>query len=146
MSIVILSGACIVHKNKALLLQQPSSSRHPNLWGPPGGHREGKESLVEVAIREIKEETNLDVDIEGLVEAGIKTHPDGRISIVTLYFAHPLNLKEFKVDPSEVSDYKWVTLEEIERDLFPLRDSLLKPLLIKALTQKPSPIDAFKIY
>ena len=146
MKLTYLSGACIVHKNKTLLLQQPKTARHPNLWGPPGGHRDGDESLIETAKREVKEETNLDIEITGLVEAGIKTHEDGRISIVVLYSGKPKDIGQLKADPSEFADYKWVSLDEIEKDKFPLRDPLLKLLLIKTLTQKPSPIDIFKIY
>lgn len=146
MELIYLSGACIVHKNKTLLLQQPKTGRHPNLWGPPSRHGEKDETLLEVAIREVKEETNLDIEILGLVESGIKTHKNGAISVVTLYLAKPINIKRLKVEPSEVSDYKWVSLEEIKKDKYPLRDSLLKPLLIKALTQKPSPVDTFRIY
>jgi len=37
-------------------------------------------------------------------------------------------------------------LEEINADKFPLRDIILKPMLIKALTEKPLPLDAFKIF
>ncbi len=146
MELIYLSGACIVHKKKTLLLQQPKTCRHPSLWGPPGGHREKNETLLEIAIREVKEETNLDVEILGLVESGIKIHEDGKISVVVLYLAKPLNLKKLKVDSAEVSDYIWAGAEEINKDKYPLRDPLLKPLLIKALTQKPFPIDTFKIY
>ena len=81
-----------------------------------------------------------------MVESGIKTHVDGRISVVTLYYALPLNLAKIKIDKSEVADYKWVTLEDIIKDKFALRDPLLKPILIKALTEKPVSVDTFKIY
>jgi ADP-ribose pyrophosphatase YjhB (NUDIX family) len=142
--LVYLSGACIIKKRKILLLQQPSESRHANLWGPPGGHKEKDETPIETALREIKEETNLDIEITGLVEAGIKTHEDGKITVIALYSGKPKDIKNLKVDPSEVANYKWVSLEEIKKDIYPLRDPLLKPLLIKSLTQKPAPVDAFK--
>lgn len=146
MELIFLSGACIIHKNKTLLLQQPAKGRHPNLWGPPGGHREKNESLLEAAVREVKEETNLDIKIEGLIESGIKIHADGKISLIALYLAKPLNLRNIKMDPSEIADYKWVSLEEIIKDKYLLRDPLLKTLLIKAITQKTAPVDTFKIY
>lgn len=146
MKLTYLSGACVVHKKKTLLLQQPKTARHPNLWGPPGGHGESNESLIETAKREVKEETNLDVEILGLVESGIKIFEDGVLSIVVLYLAKPVKLKDLKIDSSEVADYKWVSLKEIENDKYRLRDPLLKSLLIKALTQKPAPVDTFKIY
>ena len=92
MNIVYLSGACVVHNRKTLLLQQPPSGRHPGLWGPPGGHTEKGETPLDCAVREVKEETNLDIKIKGLVASGIKTHSDGRVSVLTIYYAMPTNV------------------------------------------------------
>ncbi|XP_057690378.1 nucleoside diphosphate-linked moiety X motif 17 isoform X1 [Corythoichthys intestinalis] len=36
----------------------------PNLWVPPGGHLEPNETLVEAGLRELKEETGLDMEAE----------------------------------------------------------------------------------
>ena len=146
MEIIILAGACIVLNNKTLLLKQNTNTKRAGLWGPPGGHREGSESLIETAIREAKEETNLDVEIIGLVQGGIKTRSNGISHLILLYYALPSNPEEIRLDKSENVEYKWVTLEEINADKFPLRDIILKPMLIKALTEKPLPLDAFKIF
>lgn len=146
MEIIFLSGACIVHKSKMLLLKQPSTSRHPNLWGPPGGHREGNENLIEIASREVKEETNLNIDIKGLVGSGAKVHKDGRISIITLFYGVPKDVNQLKVDKREVGDYKWVSKKDLEKNQFPLRDPLLKPILIKALNRIFVAADTFKLY
>ena len=51
-------GAVIIKNNKVLVLQQVAGH-----WGFPKGHVEKGETEVETAIREIKEETNLDVEI-----------------------------------------------------------------------------------
>jgi len=72
MNIVLMSGACVVKDNKTLLLQQAKTARHPGKWGPPGGRVKDGESMIDAALREVKEETNLDIKIRGLVQAGIK--------------------------------------------------------------------------
>ena len=41
-------------------------------WSFPKGHQEDGETDIETAIRETKEETNLDVKIIDIIENGIK--------------------------------------------------------------------------
>ena len=54
-------GAIIFDKDKILVIQQKEGH-----WGFPKGHVEEGETEVETAIREIKEETNLDVNEDDL--------------------------------------------------------------------------------
>ena len=52
-------GCIIIEKDKVLLIQQTKGH-----WGFPKGHMEAGETEIETAIREVKEETNLDVEID----------------------------------------------------------------------------------
>lgn len=146
MSIILLSGACLVHNNKTLLLKQSKTSKHPGKWGPPGGHRKKNESFIEVALREIKEETNLDVRIKGLLQAGIEINSKDNIYFVVLYYATVKNPNKLKVDNPEISKYLWAGKKEIQNNKYALRNPFLKPVLIQALQHKYSPIDTLKIY
>jgi len=68
-------GVIIVDKEDRILLEQRSDN---GMWGIPGGAIEPGESVINAAIREVKEETNLDIEIDGLL--GIYSEPsDGRI-------------------------------------------------------------------
>ena len=51
-------GCIIINENKVLLVRQNKGH-----WEFPKGHVEGNETEKETAIREVKEETNLDVGI-----------------------------------------------------------------------------------
>lgn len=52
-------------------------------WAPPGGYVEIDESVEEAAVREVKEETNLDVVVEGLVD--VYSRADAGIILIVYY-------------------------------------------------------------
>jgi ADP-ribose pyrophosphatase YjhB (NUDIX family) len=72
-------GAVIVQGDRVLLVQR---GRDPmkGQWTLPGGVLEVGESLVEGVIREVREETGLDVEVLELVELLDRIHrEDGRV-------------------------------------------------------------------
>lgn len=105
-------GGCIKNENGEILLQRRSDK---NKWGFPGGAMEIGEAASETALREIKEETGLDVEITNLI--GIYTdyhdeYPNGDCAQTISIFlefkivggcidetnAETLELKYFSVD------------------------------------------------
>ncbi|ARK30043.1 Diadenosine hexaphosphate hydrolase [Halalkalibacter krulwichiae] len=68
----------ILNEKKQVLLQKRSDV---GLWGIPSGHIEIGETVSEAAIREVKEETNLDIRIKKLI--GVYSDPDSQV------FAYP---------------------------------------------------------
>lgn len=92
--ILNFSGACITNEKGEILLQKRSATE--NIWGLPGGAVEIGESIEETAIREIKEETGLDIKVEYLIGVYSKyfaTYPNGdkAQSICYLFKATVLN-------------------------------------------------------
>lgn len=69
-SLVVAASAVITHEQGHVLLQR---RRDNALWALPGGGMEMTDSLPGTAVREVKEETGLDVEITGLV--GTYTDP-----------------------------------------------------------------------
>ncbi|MFI6683075.1 NUDIX domain-containing protein [Streptomyces sp. NPDC050485] len=69
-SMVVAASAVVTDSEGRLLLQR---RRDNNLWALPGGGMELGDSLPGTAVREVKEETGLDVEITGLV--GTYTDP-----------------------------------------------------------------------
>ena len=65
MSIKAIKGI-ITYKSKYLLQLRDNKKRisFPNHWGLFGGRKDGKETDNQTIIREIKEETNLDIKIK----------------------------------------------------------------------------------
>lgn len=70
---------------KVLLLHH---KKH-NVWLPPGGHIERDENPVQAAIREVKEETGLTIDIP--------THPITNMSETAIELPVPYSLREFLI-------------------------------------------------
>lgn len=58
-------GACISNEKGEVLLQKRSVDE--DLWGLLGGAIEIGESIEEAAIREVKEETGLDIVVDNLI-------------------------------------------------------------------------------
>lgn len=69
-SMVVAASAVVTDDAGRILLQR---RRDNNLWALPGGGMDLGDSLPGTAVREVKEETGLDVEITGLV--GTYTDP-----------------------------------------------------------------------
>ncbi|MEU9704277.1 NUDIX domain-containing protein [Streptomyces sp. NPDC047981] len=69
-SMVVAASAVVTDDEGRVLLQRRADS---GLWALPGGGMELDDSLPGAAVREVKEETGLDVEVTGLV--GTYTDP-----------------------------------------------------------------------
>ena len=100
-----------------VLLIQHGSAKY---WGFPKGHAEEGESPVEAAVRELKEETDLDV-VRLLSESVLEEHYQftwrgKRISKTVWFFVAEVT-GEVKLQAAEVSDSRWVSLASAEEHL-----------------------------
>ena len=81
-------------------------------WSFAKGHVEDGETEQETAIREIKEETNLDVTINSDFRYVITYSPyEGAIKDV-IYFLATTNSNNIKAQQSEISEIKWFKYED----------------------------------
>lgn len=83
-------------------------------WGFSKGHIEPNESLKETAIREVKEETNLDIDIvdenKFFEEINYLIYYENKKSIKNIvYFLGKVNnVNNIRIDEYEIDEYKWL--------------------------------------
>lgn len=103
-------GAVIFRKNKSdvkLLLVKNHNGRH---WSFPKGHIEENETEEETAIREIKEETNLDVIIMENFREVSSYCPFGKIKKEVVFFLARTVSDNIKLQESEIDSFLWVDI------------------------------------
>ena len=79
-------------------------------WNVPGGGREANETEEQCIVREVKEETNLDVKVGYLLIDG-PSHPHSPYQRFKTYLCTPIG-GELKPDDSESYDVRWFDLSD----------------------------------
>lgn len=99
--------------DKFLIVKRNSKSKiHPSLWMFPGGKVEANEDLIEALKREIKEETNLEINnIKKISEYEYK-RPDNSITF-GICFSAASTTENIKLN-NELEDFKWITPQEFK--------------------------------
>lgn len=107
------SCGCILLKNNKVLLIGAKDDNGKLFWSFPKGHQEDGETDVETAIRETKEETNLDVKIidNEPIKTGHLVHGGTAYKEILLFVAEPLN-DEIKTQEDEVEKVEWVKIDK----------------------------------
>ena len=86
-------------------------NNEPKVWAPPGGHLHKNEEPMAGMKREIKEETNLDVEIIAPVSTWFGEWNGSKLLSID-YYVKPVG-GELKLS-YEHSNYKWVTVNELK--------------------------------
>lgn len=118
------ASALVVNKrrNKVLMIYHNIY----NSWGWIGGHADGEEDLLSVAIRETKEETSVEnvkvlgdgkimaldtLPVAGHVKRGKYVNAHIHLSVAYIFEAD--EEQEIKIKPDENSDVKWQDLDKM---------------------------------
>lgn len=106
---VVRYQGAVVRDGCILLVRQRFGSEY-ECWNVPGGGREGDETERQCVVREIKEETNLDVRIERLLIDG-PSHPHSSYQRFKTYFCTPI---EGYASPDDVESVavRWFDLRD----------------------------------
>lgn len=102
-------GAVILKEKQVLIVQQASG-----FYNFPKGHMEKGETEEETAIREVKEEINLDIKINKSLRFSIIYSQTPELKRELIYFiASPIS-NNIQIDEKELKEAKWVDIEEVE--------------------------------
>jgi len=103
--------ALILNK-KSIILIKRKNKPFRGYWALPGGFVECGETVESAVIREAKEETGLDINIEGIVGVYSDPERDPRGHVVSICFLGTPDNGKFKAD-TDASEVKVFRLEEI---------------------------------
>jgi len=140
---IIVGG--IIEKDGYILLVQEAKEKCRGKWNIPAGHLENSESIIEGAIREIKEECGCDVEINGILKIGNIVLKDN--NVILIVFATKLISNNIVYNKDEILDVKWFSYDEIINMKNELRESEWLISVIKSYKDnKILDIDYIKIF
>ena len=139
----------IVCKNRVLLRKHDKYG----IWLSVGGHIELNEDPNEAAIREVKEEVGMDIELVGkpnvykderykelIPPKFLNRHyiDETHEHITLVYFAKSKNDEVTPSEEEKTEDWKWFTVEELDDKKYKLRDNICfyAKMALKELGQK----------
>ena len=101
-------GCIVIDNNKVLLIKHNAGH-----WGFPKGHTEEGEKEEQTAVRETKEETNIDVEVNLKDRFTVEYNPKEDTLKEVVYFI--ARKKEGTLIPqeSEIDQVKWIDLDKV---------------------------------
>jgi 8-oxo-dGTP pyrophosphatase MutT (NUDIX family) len=99
----------------------------------PGGHVEKGEPFVDAAIREVYEETGVQIRIYSDFRETVRYHPMPGVSKEVAYFLTETNRSEIRPRPGEIAQVEWVPLEQAEASLTHENDKTVLRAAIKRI-------------
>lgn len=101
-------GTIIIDNNKVLIIKQKQG-----FYGFAKGHMEENETEIETAIRETKEETNLDILIYETKRYSVNYKVNNKINKEVIYYLAKPITKNIKKQESEINEILWVDIDKV---------------------------------
>jgi len=101
----------IVEQDGKILVVKEGKPERGGKYNAPGGHVEEHETLLEAAVREVKEETGYDVELTGLIGVYQTIFP--HLNVSGPVFAARVISGEATIS-EEHPEVKWISFEELK--------------------------------
>ena len=116
----IYVSTVVENEGKFILVREKKEQCYGK-WNIPSGHVEEDEFIIDAAIREVKEETNIDVELTGVI-AVFNNMFENFNSISFVFSSNITKNNEINFNKNEIIEIKWFTFEEIKSMKEELRD------------------------
>jgi 8-oxo-dGTP diphosphatase len=118
-------GTLIIKESQLLLLKR-LNVHGAGTWSTPGGHLDFGETPAACAIREVKEETGVDIANVRFIGITNDIFEAEGLHYITLWMAGDYLSGEPEINaPGEMSEVRWFAITEIPKNLFlPLKNLL----------------------
>ena len=127
-------GVMLLDDDKILLGHRATNKKdtggiyETDCWTLPGGKQEYDETFFEGAKREVKEETNLDIDKLELFGAADDIQPD-RHYITMHVIAREFSGKLKVMEPGSEDEWRWFSLDKLPNNLYSPSEKFIKAYL-----------------
>ena len=126
-----VSAALIFNnKNEILITQRPEGSHLAGYWEFPGGQIERNESAEGALVRELKEETGLNIRVGSLYWQEVFEYDIKTIDIS--FFLCTLIDERQNISTHEIADFLWLKTNQLSNYQFPPADEGLIKKLVRS--------------
>lgn len=140
----VIVGGVLEKEGKVLLVQEAQKKCYKK-WNIPAGHLDCNETLMQGAIREIREETGYDVELTGILNIANRVMKDD--ILVTIIFSTKIVRETSDYMTEEILDRKWYDYDDILNNMDEeLRDlNFVKQPIANLKNNQIVPIDMINV-
>lgn len=123
----VVAAVIADESGKILITQRNLKKSQGGLWEFPGGKIELNETSEDAIIRELKEELNIDVKVEGYIDEKIFNYPEKDINLIAL----KCNILGGNMVLNEHEDARWIDRDELTNYNFAPADMFIVKNIMK---------------
>lgn len=131
LAVMILRDGKVLLGHRSAHRKDTGGIFEPDTWTVPGGKQEFGETMFDGAVREVREETGLEVSDLELFSANDDMQPD-RHYVTLLFISRSCSGEPRVMEPDKEDDWQWFSLDSLPGNLYsPTRrfiDKYLKSL------------------